>query len=217
VIPQPAGETAAGRLKCTPLMLLERESSHSTPTRSAMAHKWFSQIQKVEYDSWVYAPTPTKKTLREFETANNFQLPASFCEFAQYFGSGELMGHFRFVTPLDLTKNEAKKVWDLGVFNEESHGRQLLTGRSPTLAAERLVFFGSTIGGLSYAWDLADVRDAASHEYAIYEIRLDVKLVADSFRSFILDYCLGKYWEGDDEVKIGWEFIRYGVKKKRNR
>jgi hypothetical protein len=177
--------------------------------RALMNASVFDRISLVEYPDRQYPPKPTPSVLDAFEIANSIKLPESFRQFAQKFGTGELTDHFRIFVPMEGTDDEQVK-WGLRAFNNKMRAGGWLDDLKPHEIASRLFFFGSTIGGLAYAWDPGAPRDATRHEYPVYEVRHEISKVASTFEEFIESYCLDKYWGGDDEAEIHWKFVRYG-------
>jgi hypothetical protein len=135
-----------------------------------------------------------------YEARTGLKLPESYREFVLRFGPGELASTFQIAAPgyarydvkvdLDRLTPWFRRVSGLDTRSDA----ELANTYDDPARARRVVLFCTTFGGDYYGWDPQDVNDPAAPEYAVYILaRHDtrVRKVADSFRAFIEDYCLG--------------------------
>jgi hypothetical protein len=163
----------------------------------------FEQLQIVGRPRKPKVATPD--SIAEFETSNDFKLPASYVEFATVFGAGELGGFFRFCVPLSRNGN-----WDLATFHLEvySHRHIWADSVSSREVVDDLVFFGSSVGGSMIAWRRDEVTNKKKHECKVYYLEQEAaaQLVADSFGEFFSVCLQGRV--GGFTGPVPQEFVR---------
>ena len=147
----------------------------------------FENIVVLENPEHQHIPRATDASLASFETKMGFRLPNSFRSFALRFGGGELAGYFRIRIPFDCAPgnsqfelhSDIESIRDRGVTRFESYGVENWR--------KRLIVFASDIGGYWYCWDLLEVTNGDSHEYAIYELPRggSMTLFASTFDRFV--------------------------------
>lgn len=139
----------------------------------------------------VAAPSPAE--LDAFETATGFRLPASYRAFLSVFGPGTF-GTFHVIYapgapgPRDLGRAQA----DFAEFAESLDFVSDVQQQAEPIT--HMVVFGEDVIPCFYGWDFEDVRDPATHEYAIRKYDYEYytcPVVAASFPEFINDYVLG--------------------------
>src|SRR5262249_52757053 len=110
------------------------------------------------------APEQAKvgKGLRAFEAKFGCKLPPSYQAFAHVFGTGEMGGYFRIKVPYAGAKR-----YELAYEHETMH--EFCTEHQTLLdeLQQRALFFASTIGGESVAWDPTVVSDDGLNEYRV--------------------------------------------------
>lgn len=141
---------------------------------------------------------PTLDDCDSVESELEFRLPKSYREFITTIGPGELAEEFRIFGP-----NHNSKHFDL--FNQNrSIKRGIkkmldLPGMTEADQALRLVYFASNIAGDCFGFDPQSVTKPKHNECKIFLVpRLlePNEFCADSFHSFIHDFCLGdRYYE----------------------
>ncbi len=161
---------------------------------------------------------PRDSQLDRFEAEYEFKLPKSYREFVKLFGAGILDGYFRIYSPahggtvetLDLVAE-----WESMRENLDWLANETFPESSPLLS--RAVPFSGTINGDIIVWDPAEKTNSRSHEYTIYIIPRDIgeeiTKVADTFREYIEDCCLGdklaQLFDYSNWDSI-WEFVPFG-------
>lgn len=146
---------------------------------------------------------PTEKTLAAFEEAH-FKLPASYREYAKVFGVGELAGLYRIAVPLDVESE-----YNLVQHNKDAHGEPsegLWEAYAAPDVIDKMFFFGATVGGEMFAWNLANITNNNDSEYAIclFRRRPKIEHIASSFDDFVERHCLKN---GQDEDLLS--FLAY--------
>lgn len=149
----------------------------------------FSRVRVYKDCGCIYPPRPPTADLDEAERLLSCKLPASYRAFAERFGlSGELAGWFR-PDPLTgrdgdfFTVIERTRTW-----REEFATDARNTRRVGEDFTTKLVAFGSTGGGDSFAFHTGEVTDRKRSEYRVYELgRLGTwkEARADTFAEFI--------------------------------
>ena len=166
---------------------------------------------RIWYDSLVIDPMygepvskPTVTQLDQFEQETGFRLPRSYREYIEVFGPGRLFADWDIAAPgygpswfFDLHGMQANMVpeerW-IRRYPEEHRDRVL-----------RCRYFCSKYKD-AFGWDPAEVCDPEAHEYAVYRIVEDKRVirVADSFRGFVEDAALDRLtYPGWDEEELG--------------
>jgi uncharacterized protein (TIGR02996 family) len=142
-------------------------------------------------------PKPTVSQLDEFEAATGFRLPRSYREYILVFGPGQLL------TDWDIAAPGYGGSWsyDLQTMHENLSYRHPRTDEQ--YPVDRWRYFCAAYKD-RYCWDPAEVTDPDAHEYAVYHIVEDGRVMrfADSFRGFVesiaLDMLTLPGWDEDD-------------------
>lgn len=134
--------------------------------------------------------TPIDEHLDRLEGRLGCRLPASYRAFVKVFGPGDLARAFtvfapgyRSMTRVDFLANNKWQESEAGWRAEPDRIR-------------RLIAFAEYSGELQpFCWDPKALRDSTGPEYQIVYVPRDRRTpllpVADSFGSFVADYCLG--------------------------
>lgn len=136
---------------------------------------------------------PTASGLSKFEAKHGLKLPASYREFIQIFGPGDLGAYFRIYAP-----GYPGTIADLDAFIEmirDSEDIYIDTfGKKNAAFIRRMLPFSDTIGGDIIVWDPKTVSSGADHEYHVFMLPDDQETIvelAPDFKTFVLDTCLG--------------------------
>ncbi len=156
---------------------------------------------KTHINSGQEIASPSVEEMDAFEARFDFRLPASYRAFVQVFGPGHFTGGFEVYSP------DGPKYHELGSL--QSTVAEIVDGQNYDFVSAdhknaepvtRMIFFAEDVCPLYYGWDFSDVRDPATHEYAIrqYDFEYDIcPIVATSFPEFINDCILqdkGSHW-----------------------
>jgi hypothetical protein len=146
--------------------------------------------------------------LREFEEQHEFAFPQSYRAFAVEVGAGLFCGYYRIFAP-DFGLEDELKTRGLDLF------KQIYDDPS---FVDRMMPFGSTIGGDVIAWDPEDVTSSRPREYGVYVLPRDsskiVRLCSD-FRTYVNTICFGHglmialYGAPDPEWEIEFTMERF--------
>ncbi len=178
--------------------------------------KLFDSVRVVRNGGRVYVDPPTDAELDALEAEVGSPLPASYRAWMRRFGSGEVIGWVR----LDPVVPRRGRERD-GVISHTAACRAAFGEGGGLLST--LVYFGSSGGGDSYAWDPAAVTRKKPREYRFYQIPHGdedaPEPAGDSFWRF-LEWAKADMdsWERDEEyeaepgLSFGPSFLRHKKK-----
>jgi hypothetical protein len=161
---------------------------------------------------------PAAADLDKVEAKIKAKLPASYREYAQVFGAGELGGYFRINVPLPKAKSKMNDLAGLVAFAREEE--ELYTDTYGDEAfVKRMIPFGTTTGGDILAWDPKAVTDKADNEYAVVVLpngRDKIVKAFPDFKTFVTKGALGSEFAKAIKYKGTWdvkkEFLPWGDK-----
>jgi uncharacterized protein (TIGR02996 family) len=137
---------------------------------------------------------PSVEDLDAFEAAHHFRLPASYRAFIRVFGPGEFSTSLQIYSP-GASLSEMGERQDR--FARMVGNVDFLTNtQTQAEPIAHMVCLGEDIhiGTRYYGWDYEDVRNPATHEYAIRRYDSEghsCPIVAASFSEFVNDHILG--------------------------
>jgi hypothetical protein len=149
-------------------------------------------------------PRPTVSQLDRFEAETGFRLPRSYREYILVFGPGRLFSDWDIAAP----GYAASWLWDLRALDEMMRPEERWIDRHPEAERDRVRrcrYFCRKYKD-AFGWDPAEVCDADAHEYAVYRIIEDGRVVrvAGSFRGFVEEAALEILTlPGWDEAELG--------------
>jgi hypothetical protein len=153
-------------------------------------------------------PKPTVAQLDQFEAEVGFRLPQSYRSYITVFGPGELLGQrWKIAAP---GYQAIAEWWDLARFHQVYNPSIWLPNHFPVSRHDcirRCFYFGFQEQD-AFGWDLGEVTDAATSEYAVYHMTADMEVlrVADSFRRFV-EWTVERMGDDPDEE---WDEEEYG-------
>jgi len=121
-------------------------------------------------------------------------LPASYRDFVQVFGPGEIAGYFIVFAPGYPNRRSGSLTHFIDVNRGKEIHEALIEVYDDEEFINRMLPFGSTIGGDLIVWDPDDVRDKRKQEYGVYILPDDqtkIVYLASSFQEFVEKVCLG--------------------------
>jgi hypothetical protein len=143
------------------------------------------------------ASKPTASALRLFETEMGVKLPVDYHSFIQLFGPGELAGEFFLLGPGYPTSNIDLKLHTLEFRRGVQRSPWIRQSFDDLELLSRLLFFCRTFHGDKFGWDPTDITNPEGDDYRIHLLRHEsrkTEIVANSFREFIEDLCLGEVY-----------------------
>jgi hypothetical protein len=154
----------------------------------------YDQIVVEEPKGYTRVPKPTPADIADCEARLGHKLPATYLEFVQKYGPGELGAFLRIAAPGSVPHYMA----NLAQSNQDTHaGQDLLIriyGEADLIRSA--VFFGSTYVGDLVGWDVRAVTDADGSEYAVFVLPRNwnkiVRLPATTFRGLVTDVVEGR-------------------------
>jgi hypothetical protein len=145
----------------------------------------FDRVLVYKSPEYVYLFRPTAADLDATEAALGCRLPASYRAFTERFGLGEVAGWASLESLTDpVIRGQTRTEWWRADLVEHPSSVDEL-GRD---FCERLIAFGSDVGGNTFAFHPGEVTNKRLAEYNVYELdRLGhwKKLWASSFAGFI--------------------------------
>jgi hypothetical protein len=135
----------------------------------------------------------TESALTTFEKRTGLRLPNSYRSYCRVFGPG-LIGHtFRIAVPGykgSVSFVSVDQLTDTVVH----HTEYKIYAPESAEQVRRGLFFGADEARTYYFFDAEDVPYRKTYECAVYALGGDyvVSRLADSFREFVTQYCLGK-------------------------
>jgi hypothetical protein len=164
-----------------------------------------SRLEVTENPRHGFVPRATRQTLAQAEATIGVRLPASYCRWCEVFGAGELAGYYRIASPMSQQSD-----FELLQFDARWRGPpedQLWDGQIESEFLSGMLWFASTIGGESFAWQLREVTDPVANEYRVYYIPRHAPpgACASSFGGWLTEICLTPRENWDPR----WEFGRF--------